>query len=120
MLSTKLGKSKLGSAKVIASVIVASVVYLVMLAVLLGVPLAFFGTEGVGLPLQLRELYNANSLSLGAAVLLICVVGYLLRGTVRCWSRVVQTLLQQASGSLISGNALLLRHFLMVRNLSSI
>ena len=77
LLSTKLGKSKLGSAKVIASVIVASVVYLVLLAVLLGVPLAFFGTEGAGLPLQLRELCNAYSLSLGAAVLLICVVGYL-------------------------------------------
>lgn len=77
LLSTKLGKSKLGSAKVIASVIVASVVYLVMLAVLLGVPLAFFGTEGAGLPLQLRELCNAYSLSLGAAVLVICVVGYL-------------------------------------------
>ena len=77
LLSTKLGKSKLGSAKVIASVIVASVVYLVLLAVLLGVPLAFFGTEGAGLPLQLRELCNAYSLSLGSAVLLICVVGYL-------------------------------------------
>lgn len=77
LLSTKLGKSKLGSAKVIASVIVASVVYLVMLAVLLGVPLAFFGTEGAGLPLQLRELCNVYSLSLGAAVLVICVVGYL-------------------------------------------
>ena len=76
LLSTKLGKSKLGSAKVIASVLVVSVVYLVMLAVLLGVPLAFFGTEGAGLPLQLRELCNAYSLSLGAAVLLICVVGY--------------------------------------------
>lgn len=46
-------------------------------AVLLGVPLAFFGTEGAGLPLQLRELCNAYSLSLGAAVLAICVVGYL-------------------------------------------
>lgn len=77
LLSTKLGKSKLGSAKVIASVIVASVVYLVMLAVLLGVPLAFFGTEGAGLPLQLRELCNAYNLSLGVAVVLICVVGYL-------------------------------------------
>lgn len=77
LLSTKLGKSKLGTAKVVASVIVASVVYLVMLVVLLGVPLAFFGTEGAGLPLQLRELCNAYSLSLGAAVLVICVVGYL-------------------------------------------
>lgn len=77
LLSTKLGKSKLGTAKVIASVIVASVVYLVMLVVLLGVPLASFGTEGAGLPLQLRELCNAYSLSLGAAVLVICVVGYL-------------------------------------------
>lgn len=77
LLSTKLGKSKLGTAKVVASVIVASVVYLVMLVVLLGIPLAFFGTEGAGLPLQLRELCNAYSLSLGAAVLVICVVGYL-------------------------------------------
>lgn len=77
LLSTKLGKSKLGSAKVIASAIVASVVYLVMLAVLLGVPLAFFGMEGAGLSLQLRELCNAYSLSLGAAVFAICVVGYL-------------------------------------------
>lgn len=77
LLSTKLGKSKLGSAKVIASVIVASVVYLVMLAVVLGVPLAFFGTEGAGLPLQLRELCNVYNLSLGAAVLILCVVGYL-------------------------------------------
>ena len=77
LLSTKLGKSKLGSAKVIASVIVASAVYLVMLAVVLGVPLVFFGTEGASLPLQLRELCNVYNLSLGAAVLLICVVGYL-------------------------------------------
>lgn len=77
LLSTKLGKSKLGTAKVVASVIVASVVYLVMLVVLLRVPLAFFGTESAGLSLQLRELCNAYSLSLGAAVLVICVVGYL-------------------------------------------
>lgn len=77
LLSTKLGKSKLGIAKVIASVIVASVVYIVMLVVLLGVPLAFFGTEGAGLPLQLRELCNTYSLSLGAAVLALCVVGYI-------------------------------------------
>lgn len=77
LLSTKLGKSRLGRAKAIASVIAASVVYLVMLAVVLGVPLAFFGTEGAGLPLQLRELCNAYNLSLGAAVLALCAVGYI-------------------------------------------
>lgn len=77
LLSTKLGKSKLGAAKAIASIIVASVVYIIMLAVLLGVPLVFFGAEGAGLPLQLRELCNTYDLSLGAAVLALCVVGYL-------------------------------------------
>lgn len=76
LLSTKLGKSKLGTAKVIASVIVASVVYLVMLVVLLGVPLAFFGTEGADLPMQLRELCNTYNLSLGVATLILCAVGY--------------------------------------------
>lgn len=76
LLSTKLGKSKLGTAKVIASVIVASVVYLVMLVVLLGVPLASFGTEGADLPMQLRELCNTYNLSLGVATLILCAVGY--------------------------------------------
>lgn len=78
LLSTKFGKSKLGTAKVIASVIVASIVYLIMVAVLLGVPLVFFGTEGATLPLQLRELCNTYSLNLGAAVLILCVVGYII------------------------------------------
>lgn len=77
LLSTKLGKSKLGTAKAIASIIVASIVYLVMLAVLLGVPLAFFGTDGAGLPIQLRELCSTYDLRIGAAVLILCAVGYI-------------------------------------------
>lgn len=78
LLSTKFGKSKLGRAKVIASIISASVIYLFMIVVLLGVPLVFFGIDGSGLPLQLRELCNAYDLSLGAAVLALCSVGYVI------------------------------------------
>lgn len=76
LLSTKLGRSKLGLAKVLASIIVASAIYLVMVAVLLGIPLIFFGIDGAGLPMQLKELCNAYDLSVGAAALILCAVGY--------------------------------------------
>ena len=77
LLSTRLGRSKLGLAKMLASIITASAIYLVMVAVLLGVPLAFFGFDGAGLPMQLRELCNTYDLSVGAAVLALCSVGYI-------------------------------------------
>lgn len=77
LLSTKLGKSKLGFAKTLASIIAASAIYLVMVAVLLGIPLVFFGADGAGLPLQLKELCNTYDLSVGAAALILCVVGYI-------------------------------------------
>lgn len=76
LLSTKLGRSKLGLAKVLASIITASAIYLVMVAVLLGVPLIFFGIDGAGLPMQLKELCNTYDLSVGAATLTLCAVGY--------------------------------------------
>lgn len=78
LLSTKLGRSKLGLAKVLASIIAASAIYLVMAAVLLGVPLIFFGIDGAGLPMQLKELCNAYDLSVGAATLILCAVGYVI------------------------------------------
>lgn len=77
LLSTRFGKSKLGRAKALAAVIAASAIYLVMVAVLLGVPLVFFGADGAGLPLQLRELCNTYGLSVSAAVMTLCAVGYL-------------------------------------------
>lgn len=77
LLSTKLGKSKLGCAKVVAAIIVASAIYLVMIAVLLVVPLIFFGLDGADLPIQLRELCNTYNLSVGAATLILCAVGYI-------------------------------------------
>lgn len=48
-----------------------------MVAVLLGIPLVFFGADGAGLPLQLKELCNTYDLSVGAAALILCVVGYI-------------------------------------------
>ena len=76
LLSTKLGRSTLGLAKVLASIIVASAIYLIMAAVLLGVPLIFFGLDGAGLPMQLRDLCNTYDLSVSAAALVLCAVGY--------------------------------------------
>ena len=78
LLSTKLGRSKLGLAKVLASIIVASAIYLIMVAVLLGVPLIFFGLDGAGLPMQLRDLCNTYDLSVSAAALVLCAVGYVI------------------------------------------
>lgn len=78
LLSTKLGKSKLGCAKVLAAIIVASAIYLAMIGVLLVVPLIFFGLDGADLPIQLRDLCNTYSLSAGAGVLVMCVVGYII------------------------------------------
>lgn len=77
ILSTRFGKSKLGRAKAIASVIAASAIYVIMIAVLLGVPLVFFGADGAGLPIQLRELCNTYNLSVGAAAVILCIVGYI-------------------------------------------
>lgn len=77
MLSTKFGKSKLGRAKAIASVIAASAIYLVMVAVILEVPLIFFGLDGAGLPIQLKELCNTYDLSVGGAAFVLCTVGYI-------------------------------------------
>lgn len=78
LLSTKLGRSKLGLAKALASVIATSTIYLVMAAVLLGVPLIFFGIDGAGLPMQLKELCNTYALSVSAAALILCAVGYVI------------------------------------------
>ncbi|NHM15212.1 hypothetical protein GMI69_00785 [Eggerthellaceae bacterium zg-887] len=77
LLSTKLGKSRLGKAKVVAAVIVSSGIYWLMAFVLLIVPLMFFGADGAGLHLQIMKLTYVYNLSLLAASLVCCFVGYL-------------------------------------------
>ncbi len=76
LLSTRLGKSRLPVAKVAASIIVASVLYAVAAAVILGMPLALFGPDGAGLPLQVKSLSNAYALSIAGASAVVCAVGY--------------------------------------------
>ncbi len=77
LLSTRFGKSRLGAAKVIAAVIVSSAIYWLMALVLLAVPLALFGADGAGLPLQAWKLTATYSMSLSAAALVCCLIGYL-------------------------------------------
>lgn len=76
LLSTRLGKSKLGIAKAVAAIIVATVAYLLAAAVVLGVPLVLFGSDGAGLPLQVRSLSNTYGLSIGQACAAVCLIGY--------------------------------------------
>ncbi|WP_165173519.1 hypothetical protein [Adlercreutzia sp. ZJ242] len=77
LLSAKLGKSHLGKAKVIAAVIVSSGIYWLMALALLIVPLVFFGAGGAGLHMQIIMLTCTYDLSLLAASLICCLVGYL-------------------------------------------
>ena len=76
LLSTKLGKSQLGRAKVIAALIVASAIYLIITAVMLGIMLIFYGPDGAGLPLQVRNLCLVYDMSIAQAALCVCAIGY--------------------------------------------
>lgn len=76
LLSTRLGKSRLGIAKVVAAFVVTTVLYAVTAAVLLGMPLALFGADGAGLPLQVRSLSNAYGLTVADASVAVCLAGY--------------------------------------------
>lgn len=77
LLSTKFGKSRLGRAKAAASVIAASAIYWVFTLVFLAIPLVFYGADGAGLPIQICNITCTYGISLSAAALICCLVGYL-------------------------------------------
>lgn len=77
LLSTKFGKSRLGRAKAAASVIAASAIYWVFTLVFLAIPLVFYGADGAGLPIQIYNITCTYGISLSAAALICCLVGYL-------------------------------------------
>ena len=77
LLSTKFGKSRLGRAKAAASVISASAIYWVFAFVFLAIPLIFYGADGAGLPIQIYKITCTYGISLSAAALICCLVGYL-------------------------------------------
>lgn len=77
LLSTKFGKSRLGRAKAAASVISASAIYWVSALVFLAIPLIFYGADGAGLPIQVYNITCTYGISLSAAALICCLVGYL-------------------------------------------
>ena len=77
LLSTKYGKTRLGRAKVVASFIVSSCIYWFMALMLLVVPLIFFGAEGGELQMQRWSLLNTYNMSLSAASIACCFIGYL-------------------------------------------
>ena len=77
LLSTKFGKSRLGRAKAAASVIAASAIYWVFTLVFLAITLVFYGADGAGLPIQIYSITCTYDISLSAAALTCCLVGYL-------------------------------------------
>lgn len=77
LLSTKFGKSRLGRAKAAASMIAASAIYWVFTLVFLAITLVFYGADGAGLPIQIYNITCAYGISLSAAALICCLVGYL-------------------------------------------
>lgn len=77
LLSTKFGKSRLGRAKAAASVIAASAIYWVFAFVFLAITLVFYGADGAGLPIQIYSITCTYGISLSAAALTCCLVGYL-------------------------------------------
>lgn len=77
LLSAKFGKSRLGRAKAAASVIAASAIYWVFTLVFLAIPLVFYGADGAGLPIQICNITCTYGISLSAAALICCLVGYL-------------------------------------------
>lgn len=77
LLSTKFGKSRLGRAKAAASVIAASAIYWIFTLVFLAIPLVFYGADGAGLPIQIYKITCTYGISLSAAALICCLVGYL-------------------------------------------
>ena len=77
LLSTKFGKSRLGKAKTIAAIIIATTVYWFMALTLLIVSLIFFGMDGTELHIQVPMLMSTYNISLFAATLITCVIGYL-------------------------------------------
>lgn len=77
LLSTKFGKSRLGRAKAAASMIAASAIYWVFTLVFLAITLVFYGADGAGLPIQIYNITCTYGISLSAAALICCLVGYL-------------------------------------------
>ena len=77
LLSTKFGKSRLGRAKAAASVIAASAIYWAFTLVFLAILLVFYGADGAGLPIQIYNITCTYGISLSAAVLICCLIGYL-------------------------------------------
>lgn len=55
----------------------ASAIYWVSALVFLAIPLIFYGADGAGLPIQVYNITCTYGISLSAAALICCLVGYL-------------------------------------------
>lgn len=77
VLATRHGKGKLVAAKIAASLLFATAVFALYAVVAVGVPLAFFGAEGAGLPLQGSRLSIPYDVTMAQAVGVCIGVAYL-------------------------------------------
>ena len=68
VLSTRHGKGRLVAAKLVAAFLLSTAIYALYAAVVVGVPLAFFGADGAGLPLQSIRLSIPYDVTMAQAV----------------------------------------------------
>ncbi len=77
VLATRNGKSKLVAAKIVAAFLFATAVFALYAAVAVGVPLAFFGADGAGLPLQSVQLAVPYDVTMAQAAAVCVGIAYL-------------------------------------------
>lgn len=78
LLATRYGRSKLVAAKIVASLAFATAYFALAAAIVMGVALAFFGTEGAGLPVQVLALGIPYDLTMAEATFLAVGLAYLM------------------------------------------
>lgn len=78
VLSTRHGKGRLVAAKLVAAFLLSTAIYALYAAVVVGVPLAFFGADGAGLPLQSIRLSIPYDVTMAQAVGICVGIGWLL------------------------------------------
>lgn len=76
VLATRHGKGRLVAAKLAASFLFSTCVYALFAAVVVGVPLAFFGADGAQLPLQGQRLSIPYSATMAQAVGICLGIGW--------------------------------------------